>query len=205
MKPHCSYLTTAALAFQILHSPAAVLYVDVNSTNPAPPYANWSAAATDMQSAIDSSSAGDLILVTNGLYQTGGRVVYGSLTNRVVINKAVTVQSANGPGVTFIEGYQDTSNIVGDDAVRCVYLTNKAVLSGFTLTNGATRSDGDGMQEQSGGGVWCEFTNAVITNCVITGNEANNEGGGVVSGTLFNCTLSSNMAYGDGAARPRAF
>ena len=107
-------------------------------------------------------------------------MVYGSLTNRVVIDKAVTVQSVNSPAVTVIEGYQVPETITGDSAVRCVYLTNNAVLTGFTLTNGATRDAGDGNLEQSGGGAWCESTNARLTNCVFTANVANNSGGGIL-------------------------
>ena len=34
---------------------ATVFYVDVNSTNPTPPYADWTTAATDIQSAVDLS------------------------------------------------------------------------------------------------------------------------------------------------------
>jgi len=61
------------------------------------------------------------------LYQTQGRVVDGT-TNRVAVNKPVTVQSVNGAAATLIQG---------DHVMRCVYLTNGAALAGFTLADGA--------------------------------------------------------------------
>src|SRR6185312_16481500 len=92
-----------SLIFAISAS-AANLYVDLNSPNPAPPYSDWSTAATNIQDAIDASSDGDQIWVTNGVYQTGGKVMAGNLTNRVALNKAVTVESVNGPLLTTIAG-----------------------------------------------------------------------------------------------------
>lgn len=175
---------------------AATFYVDVNSANPTPPYADWSTASTDIQSAIDASSDGDLILVNDGIYQTGGETVNGfSLTNRVAINKAVTVQSVNGPAFTVIQGNQP----IGSNAVRCVYLTTNAVISGFTLTKGATLNTGDATNEESGGGLFCSI-NSTATNCIMIANLACNIGGGACGsgpfsgGTLVNCSLIQNQA-----------
>jgi len=174
---------------------AQIRYVWTNSPAPAAPYLSWTNAAHTIQDAIDASVHTDLILVTNGVYQAGGRVVHGAMTNRVVIDKAVTVRSVNGPAVTTIQG----SSPAGDAAVRCVYVGTNATLSGFTLTNGTTRALGDLITENNGGGAWCE-TSAVISNCIIVGNIAPNVGGGVYGGTLSRCIVSGNQAYGGGGA-----
>jgi hypothetical protein len=185
---------------------AATRYVNVNNAAPAPPYTTWATAATKIQDAVDVAVTGEEILVTNGLYQTGAREVYG-MSNRVAVTKPVTVRSVNGPAVTVIAGYQVPGTTNGAAAVRCVYLTNGAVLTGFTLTNGATQAAGDYVKQQSGGGGWCESVSAVVSNCVLTGNSAQ-YGGGASEGTLNNCTLTGNTAspihravtaYGGGA------
>lgn len=193
MKPYRYQLIVIFSLLFIFHASATVLYVDVNSTNSTPPYTNWLTAATNIQDAIDIASPGDQILVTNGVYQTGGRVVYGLMANRVAVTKSVTVQSVNGPGVTIIQGFP----VIGDSAVRCAYLTSGATLNGFTLTNGATRASGDYTHETYGAGVWCESSSSVISNCVISANHAQYYGGGIYSGTFYNCTIAQNNA-GDG-------
>src|SRR5215472_11726851 len=149
---------------------AEVRYVDVNSTNATPPYTNWATAATNIQNAVDAAVAGDEIVVTNGTYAP------------VTVLKPIAMRSINGPQCTIIDG---------GGRVGCVYLTNSASLYGFTLTNGYSRR---------GGGVWCGSSSAVVSNCVLTGNSADQVGGGAYYCTLNNCTLTGNSAFSGGGA-----
>jgi hypothetical protein len=83
-----------------------------------------------------------------------------------------TIRSVNGPAATLIDATRTG---------RCVFLAHGAMLSGFTLTNG------------SSGGVYCESSGAVVSNCVISGNSAG-DGGGATGGTLYDCSISGNAA-----------
>jgi hypothetical protein len=190
---------------------AAALYVDGNSTNSTPPYGDWSTAASNIQDAVDAGSAGDLVLVTNGIYQTGGRSLGGTFglpTNRVMVTKPITIRSVNGPAVTLIAGFQVPGTTNGDNAVRCVYLTNGAALIGFTLTNGATTSQPLSIPSMAAGGaVFYDIPsrgfdiNVTVSSCILVNNSAALEGGGAYGCVLNACTLIGNSAkYGGGAA-----
>jgi len=201
MRHRLHRLVWALFTSVLVNASATVLHVDLHSTNAIPPYTNWSTAALTIQDAVDAAKPGDTVLVTNGVYQTGGRVVYGSMANRVAVTKALTVQSVNGPSATVIRGYQVPGGPYGDGegAVRCAYLADNAVLIGFTLTNGATRTAGGFGEEQCGAGAWCA-PSAVVSNCVLTGNSAWNYGGAAFQGTFNNCTFITNLAFRGGAA-----
>ena len=194
MKPIFKVLTVSLLLPSAISTLADVHYVDVNCTNATLPYTSWSTAATNIQDAVDEAVAGDEIVATNGIYATGGRTtVADSTTNRVAVDKPLTVRSVNGPQFTAIDG---------GASVRCVYLTNRASLCGFTLTNG---------RAPQGGGLWCESADAGVSNCVVSGNSSFGRirflnvgyaccnqyqtfAGGVYGGTLYDCTLSDNWA-----------
>jgi len=187
----------AVLAFVFWTSPtgAAEYFVSPTGGNAAP-FMSWDTAATNIQDAIDAASAGDVVWVTNGVYATGGKVMDGDLTNRVVLDKALTVQSVNGPFVTTIRGSLDpTTSTNGPLALRCAWVTNGASLIGFTLQAGGTRNAGAPTTLQSGGGAWCVSATAVLANCIIEGGAAYS-GGGVYQGTLVNCAVLRNQAYG---------
>jgi hypothetical protein len=76
--------------------------------------------------------------------------------------------------------------------VRCAYITNGALLSGFTLTNGGTWFQSPDSRDKDGGGAWCE-TNAIVSNCIIVSNSAiGGYGGGGIRGSYYSCTIISN-------------
>lgn len=196
----CKHLLAAIFGLLLtLNASAATLYVDLNSPDPTPPYSDILSAAHTIQDAVAASTNGDLILVMDGVYDTGAYDIYITPYNRyglsrVSITNAVTVRSINGPAVTTIQGLQVGSTGNGPDAIRCAYLTNGAILSGFSLTGGATMSTG---YCPKGGGVCCASATPIISNCVLRANTAAISAGGAYGGTLLNCLIISNTA-GDG-------
>ncbi len=200
------YQMVASNAFGVATSAVVqvvVRCVDGAGPSPASPFSDWATAATTIQDAIDAASPGEIILVTNGVYSTGGKVMAGGLMNRVALDKPLTVASVNGATATVIEGAWDPATTNGPLAVRGAWLTDGAILSGFTLLGGATLATGDSLSDsgplQCGGGVWCVSSNAVVANCVLTGNAASASGGGAFQGTLENSVVTNNTArFGGG-------
>lgn len=163
-----------------------------------PPYSSWSNAATSIQDAIDVANPGELVLVSNGVYNTGSRLTPGfASSNRIVMAKDITVRSVNGPQVTIIEGF-DAGQSYG--SVRCVYMT-AGILSGFTLRKGTTPGLLPyGYQwENAGGGAY--MAGGSVERCIITGNRAYvGEGGGVYGGIANACIIRGNQASLGGGA-----
>lgn len=172
-----------------------VRYVNRTNSTPLSPYAGWSTAATNIQSAIDLCSVpGSLVLVTNGVYDTGSDATVAGWTTRIIVTNATVIRSVNGPDVTFIAGVAPS----GPACVRCVYVGPKSQVIGFTLTNGAAYTEVAAV----GGGAYCD-AGGVLSNCIVR-NCVAASGGGVYGGTLYNGKVLLNEAVDTGAGVDRA-
>jgi hypothetical protein len=138
------------------------------------PFGTWSSAATNIQAALDAVGPEGVVVVSNGIYETGSALPAGhALPSRIAVPPGTRVRSVNGAAFTTIRGIAPP----GPGAMRCAYLDSGAMLSGFTLENGATL-DGfpPNWNDGCGGGVWAY--GGTISNCVIRNCQASSEGGG---------------------------
>ncbi|MDF7798983.1 right-handed parallel beta-helix repeat-containing protein [Pontiellaceae bacterium B1224] len=171
-------IITLTPTYALIQSPSH--YVNVSNSTPAYPYASWDTAATNIQDAVAASIGGDTIFVTNGFYL---------LSSEISVAKNISIQSINGPDVTIVDGGGIT---------RCFNLgTSPCAISGLTITNG--------YSSDSGGGIFCNNTSQIVSNCVVTGNESDLYGGGMYNGNAIGCLIEDNIAaYGGGMIWGRA-
>ena len=183
---------------------ATVRYVDGSSNNPTPPYTNWANAAATIQQAVDAAVPGDEIVVTNGVYATGGRAVElitgqsrgcGQAADAARASTARSSRSSRAQGARHHQRRRRDPMRISDRRRKPdrVHVDQRAL-----------RVPGDYYSQQyesSGGGLWCESTNAVASNCVVTVNSDGYYGGGAWGGTLDSCALIGNStgAWGGGA------
>jgi len=175
-----------------------------------------------IQAAIDSAVDGDVVLVANGTYTGEGNY------NISIWNKAITLQSENGPENCIIH-CADTTNLCGGLDIFSDQ-GSSPVVNGFTITNannsaiicsgGQNPHDGWAFKPTianciitenrgyRGGGIFCGWgSSPVITNCVIKNNSATSEweiigGGGIFcegsNVTIVNSTIVGNSTSGNG-------
>ena len=167
------------------------------------PYTNWLNAATDIQSAIDISSDGDAVIISNGIYATSSSIT--------ITNSSITLKSLAGKNSVLIYG-NGTHNIL--------FTRTESIIDGLTLSNGyyypSEDEPGGGVilnsatmknctiidcEAEFGGGVFA-VNNSIIDNCEIIGNSAQKAGGGAVisdNAKIINSTLSGNSVTESGS------
>ena len=172
-------------------------YVSGDTGNDANDGASWETAKKTIQTAINEANLHDTVIVADG--------VYAPIST---LEKTITIQSANGPKNTIIDGGR--TNRCASLGAKYKSTDRKTTLNGFTLTNGHTTDYGGGVHggilnnciltgnsSRVGGGA----ASSTLNNCLLIRNTAQRDGGGSYSGTLSNCTLTWNSAEGkDGGA-----
>jgi len=116
-----------------------------------------------IQDAINAASTGDTILVDQGIY----------VENIDFLGKDITVKSEHGPEVTIIDANMKDSGVAFVNGE-----TEKAILDGFTITNGCGHTYI--AKNKVGGGIYCYGSSPIIINNIIIDNKSN-MGGGVAS------------------------
>jgi len=159
-----------------------VIHVSTNGAN-TPPYTNWFTAATDVLHAVAVADHGVTVLVSNGTY---------SLPASVVIQRAITLESVNGPAVTKLRCASRSYRVLKLDHAD-------AVVRGLTLENGlASETFGGVVINRRGGGAY--ILAGTLDDCVMTGGAgtAGAEGGGfyLESGLVTNCVVHGNLMDG---------
>jgi hypothetical protein len=124
-----------------------------------------------------------MVIVADGTYAGVGN------RDLDIGDRLITVRSANGATRCIIDC---------EDVGRGFYLgnavTNLTTLDGFTIRNGSA---------DYGGAIFCWYGSPTVINCVITGNSADQAGGGLYGcdGTVRDCTIAGNSsAFGGGLA-----
>ena len=156
-------------------------FVDASRPDDSGTATNWVTAKKTIQAAVDLTVGSDTVWVTNGTYV---------LSSEISVTNAITIRSVNGSDVTVVDGCGSN---------RCFNLYNSACLiSGFTVTRGTA-------YDTAGGGIYCDDTTPVVSNCLIVSNETTPisfslgfSGGGMRNGTAINCVFVSNGAYDGG-------
>lgn len=142
-----------------------------------PPFNGWGHAATNIQVALNAAVSGDVVFVTNA---------WCPLEAELIVTQYVELRSWN-------DGALDPAgtSLDGQAARRCMYL-NRALVSGFTLSNGT----GVGTASSNVGGA-VYMAGGTLSNCVVAGNSANTGGGGVyvaaAQGVVANCRVEGNV------------
>lgn len=113
-----------------------------------------------IQAAINASSNGDIIRVSDGTFTE----------NIDFIGKAITLEHFGSPVDCIIDGNQAGSVVTFDSSE-----TNTSILDGFTITNGTGTQFNLGgsppLYLYVGGGIYCKNSSPILRNNIVHGNH----------------------------------
>ncbi len=209
---------SAALALVLLPSAglaATTYYVNNGMSDYTGHDGSTSALALQrIQEAINKATSGDTILVAPGVYgddqglgRTGSAISttghwWGS--SRICVTKSLHIKSTDGAAVTHIVGAHDpdVASGLGDKAVRCIDVeseTAEVVFEGFTLRDGATRSNADSHPSGRGGALFCSSTGhnvikgkTFLVDCIVSNCTGGAEASLSWGGTFVRCRVQDN-------------
>jgi len=141
---------------------------------------------TTIQSAIDASIDGDVVIVSPGRY----------VENIDYKGKAILLTSLDPSDATIVANTVIDGNQAGTSVRFITNESSSSVLMGFTVTNGRGVSSWD----SSAGGILCVGASPLIVDCRIVANQGNSTfaGGGLDLGVsaarIIRCCISANMS-----------
>ncbi len=143
---------------------------------------DWSNACTSISIGLAASVLGDEVWVAAGQYLEAIEMKEGvALYGGFVGSERSREERDWAANETIIDATGLETHVVTG--------ANNAILDGFTVTGGAAND---------GGGVYCNESSPILTNCTISGNTTHGRGGGLYcygsSPTLTNCTISGNRS-----------
>ena len=184
-------------------------YAAQNGQAPSGSHIFWESAASNIQDAVNASSAGDTVWVGAGRYTVPPNATNYIGASVVFINRNITLCSSNGlPGSAVIDGGGASRGVAA-------YYTS-FVLDGFVISNCYATNMGGGILFNADN---VATYNGVVQNCIVKDNtvawgansgvatdplrgSAGSRGAGIgaysftvsLNLTLSNCTISGNTA-----------
>lgn len=148
------------------------------------------------------SSVAELVKKLNELKNSGETI---ELAPGDYMLEGVTMSDNGSAGVShlYVDGVRlrgtgsspYATTLVGGGSYRVMQGTGDSVIENLTITGGFVAANNISTKKR-GGGYWGD---GIITNCVISGNKANNVGGGIYgAATLYDCIVENNESVSSG-------